>query len=151
MIVIGALLYGGFVAIAVATFVSLSNGAATAPPDITDVPFPAGTEVIGSHARCTTEACDGHGIVVDWESHTAASSIDMLAGHLESHGWVSLDDCTVEGRCMASGELRAELVPWASVDPGVGPVMRAAINERDLDESELVYVRLYRCGILTGC
>lgn len=151
MVVIGALLYGGFVAIVVATFVSLSDGAAMAPPEPTDVPLPEGAEVVGSHARCTTEACDGHGIVVDWDSHTAASSIDAIAGHLESQGWVPLAECAADGRCMASGELRTELVPWTSVDPAVGPVMRAAISERDLDESEFVYVRIYRCGILKEC
>jgi hypothetical protein len=151
MVVIGAMLLTGFLTIAVVTVTSLTNGGGPPPPQPTDLSLPHGVEVIASHATCRSEACDGHGLVVDWDPLVAGAAIGMLVDHFRAQDWTLLDECAPGGRCMASDDLRVEMRPWSTVDPAVGTLMRATIEQRDLDTPDFVYIRLYRCGILEDC
>lgn len=152
MIVIGAVLLAGFLAVSGVMVLTVTNGRATpAPPDGSEVVLPAAVETIDSHAICRAEACDGTGLVVHWDPIIAHVAVDMLATHLAGQGWVDHGGCPAGSRCMAMDDLRLTVKPWMQVDPSIGAVMRSSIRDRGLDDSDFLYVKVTRCGILEGC
>jgi hypothetical protein len=151
MIVVAVVLGAGFVAIVTAMVLSVTGEATPPPADLGDLPLPRAVQVVESHNTCKSEACDGQGAVLRWDPIIAGAAIDMLAAHLTAEQWVETDPCYPDARCFAHDDLRAVVRPWATLDPGIGSVMRVAIGERGLDDSEFVYARVYRCGIIEEC
>jgi len=150
MLALGLALLFGFVAIAIATIVSV-GGSRSDSPELDDLALPVGVDLVDSHATCDATACDGFGLVVDRDGADLALMVETIADRLRMDDWVDRTVCEGPVTCLARGDLRVEIRSWIDLDETVAPTMRASLDEASIDQSRLVYVSYYRCGVLRPC
>ncbi len=151
MVVVGFVLFAGFLAIAVATVVSVITDPMPDPATLSVLALPPGVEVIDAHQTCNSEACDGEGAVLQSDGLTAATALAAVKVQLEGTGWWE-HQCPDLGPCLRWHDLGAELVPWVAVneEPSTA-AMRANLDGMEVDQSSLVYLRVFRCGVVMSC
>ena len=151
MVVVGVVLLVGFLAIAIATVVSVVTDPIPDPARLSSLALPPGIEVIDAHQTCNAEACDGEGAVLRSDGLTAATALAAVKGQLEDTGWWE-HQCPNLGPCLRWHDLGAELVPWVTVhEQSAAAAMRANLDGMEIDQSSLVYLRVFRCGVVTMC
>lgn len=150
MLAIGVTMLVGFVVIAVAAVLSV-GGSQSESPELSDLALPVGVEVVDTHATCDPSVCDGVGLVVDRDGVEVPEMAQMIADHLRTEGWTENLSCDYGAVCLKHGDLRVEIRPWLDLDEMVAPTMRASLEENGVDQSRLVYVGYYRCGVLRVC
>jgi hypothetical protein len=151
MVVVGVLFLVVFLSIAVATVISVIIDPMPDPATLSVLTLPPGIEVIDAHQTCNADACDGEGGVLQSDGLTAATALAAVENQLKDSGWWE-HMCGDLGPCLRWHDLGAELVPWVAVhdEPGTA-AMRANLEGMDVDQSSLVYVRVFRCGVVVLC
>ena len=82
---------------------------------------------------------------------TAAAALVMVEGRLREAGWWD-QRCGDSGPCLRFHDLGAEVVPWAVVDDEPATAaMRANLDGMEVDQTPLVYLRVFRCDVVTAC
>lgn len=151
MVIVGVVFLIVFVAIAAATVVSVVSDPIPEPATVAALALPSSVEVVDAHQTCNTEACDGEGAVLRSEGMTAAAALVLVEGRLRAAGWWD-HRCGDAGRCLRWHDLGAEVVPWAAVDDEPATAaMRANLDGMEVDQSTLVYLRVFRCDVVTAC
>jgi len=150
VVVLGFALLGGFIAIVVGTVLSVA-GARPETPSIEDLALPAGVDVVDSHTTCNASACDGIGIVVDRDGMGVTDMVDAIAKRLTMDGWHEDGECDAGAICLDREDLRIVIRPWLDLDEAVAPAMRDSLTEDGIDQTRLVYLGYYRCGVLRSC
>jgi len=150
IVVLGLALLGGFVAIVVGTILSVT-GSRPSTPDIEDLALPAGVEIVDSHTTCNASACDGVGLVVDRDGMGVPDMVDAIAKRLTMDGWHEEATCVTDARCLERDDLRIVIRPWLDLDETVAPAMRDSLTEDGVDQTRLVYLGYFRCGVLRSC
>lgn len=151
MVVVGLVFLAGFLAIAVATVVSVVANPMPEPARLSSLALPADLEVIDAHETCSPDACDGEGAVLRADGLTATTALAAIESSLRNAGWASRH-CGELGPCMRWHDLGAELVPWVTVfDQPATAAMRSNIDGMDVDQAGLVYLRVFRCGVVESC
>jgi hypothetical protein len=152
MLVVTGFLVAGFIALGVATVLSVTRANGPQPPTLADLPIPTGVELVDSHALCQADACDGAGGVFAWDPIRVEAAVTMLGEYFLGNGWIGEPGSCPEGvRCFRQEDLRSTIRPWLEVDDSVGTTMRASIREQGIVEDDLLYVSVIRCEILTDC
>jgi hypothetical protein len=151
MVAVGAVLLLGFLVIAAATVLSVVADDTPEPATVAFLSLPAGIEVLDAHQICTAEACDGEGAVLLSEGRTAAVALALVESSLRATGWWE-HRCGDDEPCLRRRDLGAEIVPWVAVngDPATA-AMKANLDGMQVDQEALVYVRVFRCNVLTPC
>jgi hypothetical protein len=150
IVVLGLALLCGFVAIVIGTILSVAVSRPDTP-DIEDLALPAGVDIVDSHTTCNASACDGIGVVVDRDGMGVADMVDVIARRLTMDGWRDDATCDAGARCLERDDLRIVIRPWLDVDETVAPAMRDSLTEDGIDQTRLVYLGYYRCGVLRSC
>jgi hypothetical protein len=150
ILVLGLGLIGGFVAVIVATIISVGTSPPESP-DLEDLALPVSVQVVDSHATCDASACDGYGLVVDRDGMAVTEMATNIADRLRIDDWVDDAPCDEGAVCLQRDDLRVEIRPWLDVPESVAPAMRASLTESGVDQARLVYVAYYRCGVLRSC
>ncbi|HLE39314.1 MAG TPA: hypothetical protein VJA44_06650 [Acidimicrobiia bacterium] len=151
MVVVGVAFVIAFLAIAAATVVSVTSDPIPEPATVAALTLPPGIEVVDAHQNCNAEACDGEGAVLRSEGMTAAAALVMVEDRLKGAGWWE-HRCGDAGPCLRWRDLGAELVPWVAVDDEPATAaMRANLDGMEVDQSSLVYLRVFRCDVVTPC
>lgn len=151
MIVVGLVFLGGFLTIAAATVVSVLADPAPDPATLAVLALPDDIDVVDAHQTCSAVACDGEGAVIRSDGLAAADALTLVEEGLRDLGWRD-QKCAGVGACLRWADLGAELVPWVLVDDEPGTAaMRANLDGMGVDQGSLVYLRVFRCGILTTC
>lgn len=149
MTVIAVVFASLFVLLSAGTIVTVVNDDTPDPPVLSDLPLPAGVEIVDSMVTCTETACDGEGAVL------IGSSGEGVAGRVAQHwrdvGWRSLPCVDAGGMCFADADLRISMSVWSDVDPLDVPSLWESVADRELDGARLVYVRFYHCGPIYPC
>jgi len=151
MVAVGAVFLFGFMAIAIATVLSVVSDDTPEPATVAFLALPTEVEVLDAHLICTAEACDGEGAVLLSEGRTAALALALVQTGLREAGWWD-HRCGESEPCLRRNDLGAEVLPWVAVhdDPATA-AMRANLNRMQVDQESLVYVRVFRCNVLTPC
>lgn len=140
-----------FLLIVAATIVSVLGDDMPDPASIDELPLPAGIAVLDRQFTCSPDACDGEAVVVESPGMSAQGVLAMIEGRLKASRWTE-QPCSGDGVCLGSGDLRALLLPWSRLDGDAGTAaMRTHLGERGAAQDRLVFVHLYRCGVVTPC
>lgn len=150
MLALGLALLVGFVVIAVAAVASV-GGSKSDSPVLEDLALPADVVLVDSHATCDASACDGFGLVVDRDGLDVIEMAGVIADRLRMDDWVDRPVCQGSVACLKRDDLRVDIRPWLELDESVAPAMRASLTESGIDQSRLVYLSYYRCGVLRSC
>lgn len=150
VVVLGLALLGGFLAIVIGTVLSVT-GSRPDTPEIEDLALPAGVDIVDSHTTCNASACDGVGLVVDRDGMGVADMVDTIARRLTLDGWHERSSCDEGARCLERDDLRIVIRPWLDLDEAIAPAMRDSLTEDGVDQTRLVYLGYYRCGVLRSC
>ena len=150
IVVLGLALLGGFVAIVVGTILSVGSSKSESP-ELGDLALPVSVDVIDSHATCDASACDGFGLAVDRDGMDVAGMEQAIAERLRLDGWSDESACPASVICLERDDLRVEILPWSNLDESVAPTMRDSLTESGVDQTRLVYLSYYRCGVLRAC
>ncbi|MFH1105101.1 MAG: hypothetical protein V1757_09225 [Actinomycetota bacterium] len=150
MLAVGLALFAGFVVIAIGTVISVGKSG-TETPELTDLALPAGVAIVDSHSTCDASACDGLGLVVDRDGLEVGEMRDVIAERLRMDGWTDDSLCEPLVTCLERDDLRVEIEPWVDLEESVAPAMRTSLIESGIDQTDLVYVGYYRCGVLRAC
>jgi len=151
MVVVGWVFLAVFLAIAAGTVVSVIADPMPEPATLSALTLPPGIEVVDAHETCNADACDGEGAVLRSDGLTAATALAVVETGLLEAGW-SERSCGDLGPCLRWRDLGAEVVPWVAVhDEPATAAMRANLAGMELDQSSLVYVRVFRCDVVTSC
>lgn len=151
MVVVGVAFVIVFVAIAAATVVSVVRDPIPDPATVAALGLPSDVEVVDAHQTCSAEACDGEGAVLRSEGLTAVTTLATIETRLRAAGWWD-HECGDIGWCLRWHDLGAEVGPWTAVadDPATA-AMRANLDGMSVDQSTLVYLRVFRCNVVTPC
>jgi hypothetical protein len=151
MVAVGAVFVLGFMAIATATVFSVVDDDTPEPATVAFLSLPIEVEVLDAHQICTAEVCDGEGAVLLSEGRTAAVALALVETRLREAGWWE-HRCGDDEPCLRHSDLAAEVVPWVAVhdDPATA-AMAANVDGMQVDQEALVYVRVFRCNVLTSC
>lgn len=151
MVAVGVTLLLGFMTIATATVLSVIADDTPEPATVAFLALPAEVEVLDAHQICTAEVCDGEGAVLLSEGRTAAVAMALVETRLIETGWWE-HRCGDADPCLRRHDLGAEVIPWVAVhdDPATA-AMRANVDGMPVDQEALVYVRVFRCNVLTAC
>ncbi len=151
MVVVGALLVLGFLAIAAATVLSVVGDDTPEPATMAVLPLSSDIEVIDAHQTCNAEACDGEGAVLLSAGRTASDSVALVESALRAAGWWE-HRCGDDETCLRRNDLGVEIVPWVAVlDQPSTAAMAANLAGMAVEAEALVYVRVFRCNVLTAC
>ncbi len=151
MLAVGVVLFLSFLSIAVATVVSVASDDTPEPATVAVLSLPTDLEVIDAHQTCNAEACDGEGAVVKSEGRSAVIAVAMVQEELRAAGWWE-HRCGDDEPCLRRNDLGVEVVPWVAVhEQPATAAMRANIEGMPVDQASLVYVRVFRCNVLTPC
>ncbi|OFW65442.1 MAG: hypothetical protein A2Z12_00150 [Actinobacteria bacterium RBG_16_68_21] len=150
MLALGAAMLAGFIVIAIAAIVSV-DGSKSESPDIGDLALPSTFEIVDSHSTCDASACDGLGLVIDRDGMEVPEMAQLIVERLQMDGWIDETPCEEAVTCLKRDDLRIEVRPWLDLDEAVAPTMRASLEESGIDQSRLVYLSYYRCGVLRSC
>jgi hypothetical protein len=151
MVAVGVVLVLAFVSIAVATVLSVVVDDTPEPATVASLSLPAEVEVLDAHQVCTAEACDGEGAVLLSEGRTAAVALALVESRLRETGWWE-HRCGDDEPCLRRRDLGAEIVPWVAVhEDAATAAMKANLDGMQVDQEALVYVRVFRCNVLTQC
>ncbi len=151
MLAVGVVLFLSFLSIAVATVVSVASDDTPEPATVAVLSLPTDLEVIDAHQTCNAEACDGEGAVVQSAGRPAMIAVAMVEEELRGAGWWE-HRCGEDEPCLRRNDLGVEVLPWVAVhEQPATAAMRANIEGMPIDQASLVYVRVFRCNVLTPC
>ncbi|MBI5158362.1 MAG: hypothetical protein HZA58_10205 [Acidimicrobiia bacterium] len=151
LVVVGVVFLAVFLAIAAGTVVSVVADPLPDPATLSVLALPPDIEVVDAHETCTADACDGEGAVLRSDGLTAAKALAAVEASLIEAGW-SERECGGDRACLRWHDLGVEVAPWTAVhDRPSTAAMRSNLNGMALDQSSLVYVRVFRCGVVTAC
>ncbi|MEK7251903.1 MAG: hypothetical protein AAB198_01430 [Actinomycetota bacterium] len=151
MVIVGVVFVILFVAIAAATVVSVIADPIPDPATVAALGLPSDVEVVDAHQTCNAEACDGEGAVLRSEGMTAVGALATIETQLRDAGWLD-NRCGEASWCLRWHDLGAEMGPWAAVaDSPATAAMRANLDGMEVDQSTLVYLRVFRCNVVTSC
>ena len=150
MLVIGLVLLGGFIIASTSMIAAVIASDANGMPRLEELALPSGVEIVDTHATCDANECDGYGMVVDHEASPPGRVIELIESRLRSVGW-GQRDCTPGEVCMRRDDLGIVMMPWSNVPGTEAVAMRAALEERDIDQAGLVYLLYHRCSELHPC
>jgi hypothetical protein len=151
MVAVGVTFFLAFLAIAIATVLSVVADDTPEPATVAFLALPIEVEVLDAHQICNAEACDGEGAVLLSEGRTALTALALVETSLKATGWWEYR-CGDDEPCLRRNDLAAEVVPWVAVDDHPGTAaMRSNLDGMQVDQEALVYVRVFRCNVLTPC
>jgi hypothetical protein len=149
MIAIGAVFLSGLMILATATVVAVVSEDGMGPAEISALAMPSGVEIVDTHALCTADACTGEGAVLASDDREPGELIAAVESRLLRSGWASVP--CAQDLCMRSGDLRVDSVPWAEVDDTATAPLRSHLDNIEIDQSRLAYLRFWRCGLVEPC
>ena len=151
MVVVGVVLLLGFLSIALATVVSVASDDTPEPATVAVLELSTDLEVVDAHQTCSAEACDGEGAVLVSAGRSAMTAVAMVEEDLRREGWWE-HLCGDDEPCLRRNDLGVEVLPWVAVhDERATAAMRANLESMKVDQESLVYVRVFRCDIVTTC
>lgn len=150
MVIVAGAFISFFVLIAVATVVTVLGSDRQGPPEVGDLPFPAGIAVVDRQLTCSPDICDGEASVVESPGMGASATLTMIEARLRNRSW---EEKTCAGsRCLGQGDLRVRLAVWSDLGPdSATAAMRSHLMEREVDQQGFVFIHLFRCGVLAPC
>lgn len=141
----------GFLVIVGATVASVVTDEMPKAASIDSIALPAGVVVVDQHTTCSPDACDGEGVVVESLGLSAPTVLAIVEGRLVNGGWTSYD-CGTLASCLSRADLRVSIQLWSDADDTTATAaMRDHLDGMDIDQTALVYIRIWRCDILTAC
>ena len=151
MVVVGVILFLGFLSIALATILSVASDDTPEPATVAVLELSTDLEVVDAHQTCSAEACDGEGAVLLSEGRTAMIAVAMVSEDLRREGWWE-HRCGDDEPCLRRNDLGVEVLPWVAVhDDRATAAMRSNLESMQVDQESLVYVRVFRCNVVTPC
>jgi hypothetical protein len=151
MLVIGGLLTSGFLFLVGATVVAVLADTTPTAPDFDELALPAGIAVIDSRQVCDPQrGCDGYDVLVDYPGLSGNGALQMVVSALRADGWADNGPCA-SAVCLGHDDLRSHVGRWTAVEGDALPMLRNAVETRQLDPEQLVYIRFFRCGVLEAC
>jgi hypothetical protein len=151
MVVVGVMLFLGFLSIALATILSVASDDTPEPATVAVLELSTDLEVVDAHQTCSAVACDGEGAVLLSEGHSAMIAVAMVAEDLRRGGWWQ-HFCGDDEPCLRRNDLGVEVLPWVAVhDERATAAMRANLESMKVDQESLVYVHVFRCDVVTPC
>jgi hypothetical protein len=140
-----------FVVLASGTIVAVVADDTVEVPGLEELPLDGEAEIVDSIPTCTDTACDGYGILLQGSALDAGELTEVLSAEWGRLGWSRIA-CADEGElCFAEDDVHISLRHWDQVDPVLAPTFVEGVADRGLDPSRLLYVHLYRCGIIHPC
>jgi hypothetical protein len=149
IVVVGTVFVALFLVILGGTVVSVVSREDPQPATMLEVPLPAGSEIVDTHALCSPDACDGEGAVLAMGDMSDEAAFAIVQGRLRNQ-WNEFV-CDDDRACFASGDLQASVRLWRDVDDAAAAPMRAHLDAIGAEQHNLLYLRVRRCGILVPC